>query len=88
MHVHLFISTLSNLALWCTFVPNKVDVNGSDEPSSQRLPSSDHHVDQTYAVKDGLHHLLPVLIGQVDVINLQQPIIHSENIKRVVDEAF
>ena len=82
------MSKLNNAALWCTFVSHKVDVNRSDEPSSQRLPSSYHHVDQPSAVKHSLHHLLPVLIGQVDVVDLQQPIIHPGNTKRVDDEAL
>lgn len=64
-------------------------MNGSDEPSTQRLPSSYHHVDQSPAIEYGLHHLLPVLVGQVDVVNLQQPVIHSGNTtKGTDDEAF
>lgn len=61
-------------------------MNRSDKPSSQRFSSSYHHVDQSSTIEDSLHHLLPVLIGQVDVINLQQPIIHSENTKKRMDD--
>lgn len=82
------MSRLNNVAPGCTFVSHKVDVDGSDEPSSQRLPSSYHHVDQPSAVKHSLHHLLPVLVCQVDVVDLQQPIIHPGKTKRVDDEAL
>lgn len=67
---------------------HEVNVNRSDEPSSQRFPSSHHHIDQPSSVQNGLYDLLPVLICQVDVINLQQPIVHSGNAKEVNDEAF
>ena len=60
----------------CTFVPHEVDVDGGDRPPAQRLPPSYHHVEQAPAVKHRLHRLLPVLIGQVHVVNLQQPIVH------------
>lgn len=55
----------------------EIDVNWSDEPSTQGLPPSYHHVDQSPAVKHSLHNLLPVLVGEVYVVNLQQPIVHS-----------
>lgn len=63
-------------------------MNRSDKPSSQRFPSSYHHIDQSSSVQNGLYDLLPVLICQVNVINLQQPIVHSGNAKEVNDEAF
>lgn len=63
-------------------------MNRSDEPSSQRFPSSYHHIDQSSSVQNGLYDLLPVLICQVDVINLQQPIVDSGNAKEANDEAF
>ena len=61
-------------------------MNGSDEPSSQRFPSSYHHVYQSSAIENSLHHLLPVLIRQVDVVNLQQPVVHPGNPKMMDDE--
>lgn len=63
-------------------------MNRSDEPSSQRFPSPYHHIDQSSAVQNGLYDLLPVLICQVDVINLQQPIVHPGNAKEANDEAL
>lgn len=62
-----------------TFVSDQADVDWRQQPSSQRLPPPHHHVDGASSVQDGLHHLLPVLIGQVHVVNLQQPIVHSVN---------
>lgn len=63
-------------------------MNRSDEPSSQRFPSSYHHIDEPSSIQNCLNHLLPVLICQVDVVNLQQPIVHSGNAKEENDEAF
>lgn len=67
---------------------HEVDVHRSDKPSSQRFPSSYHHVDQPATIKDSLHHLLSVLICQVDVINLQQPVVHSGSTKKMNDWTF
>ena len=63
-------------------------MNRSDEPSSQRFPSSYHHIDQSPSVQNSLNHLLPVLICHVNVINLQQPIVHPGNTEEVNDDAF
>lgn len=63
-------------------------MNRSDEPSPQRFPSPHHHIDQSSSVQNSLNHLLPVLICHVNVINLQQPIVHSGNTEEVNDETL
>lgn len=67
---------------------HEVDMNRSDQPSSQRFSSSYYHIDQSSSVQNSLNHLLPVLICHVNVINLQQPIVHSGNTGEVTDETF
>lgn len=63
-------------------------MNRSDEPSPQRFPSSYYHIDQSSSVQNSLNHLLPVLICHINVINLQQPIVHSGNMEEVNNERF
>lgn len=59
-----------------TLVSHEVDVDGSDEPPSQGLAPAHHHVDEPAAAQHRLHHLLPVLVAQVHVVDLQQPVVH------------
>lgn len=72
--------------LCCAFVSNEVDMNRSDESSSQRFPSSYHHIDQSSSGQNSLNHLLSVLICHVNVINLQQPIVHPGNTEEEVND--
>lgn len=59
-----------------TLVSHQVDVDGSDESPTQGLAPAHHHVDEPAAAQHRLHHLLPVLVGQVHVVDLQQPVVH------------
>lgn len=61
-------------------MPHKVDLDGRDDASSQRLPPANHHVDHALAAQHGFDHLLPVLVGQVHVVYLQQPVVHPAGV--------
>lgn len=59
-----------------TLVSHEVDVDGSDESPPEGLAPAHHHVDEAAAAQHCLHHLLPVLVRQVHVVDLQQPVVH------------
>lgn len=60
-----------------TFEPCQCKMNRGDHPSSKRLPPADHHVDDPASTEHRLYDLLPVLIGQIHIVYLQQPIVDS-----------
>lgn len=59
-----------------TFVSHEIDVDGGDQPSAQGLPPPHHHIDDPAAVEHGFDDLLPVFVGQVHVVDLEQPVVH------------
>lgn len=54
----------------------QIYLNWSNDAPSERLPSSNHHVDDPLPTHHSFYDLLFVLIGQVNIINFQQPVIH------------
>lgn len=62
---------------------SQVQLDGRDDASSQRLPPAYHHVDHSLAAQHRFDHLLPVLVGQVHVIDFQQPVIHPAHVEPI-----
>lgn len=63
----------------------EVNLDWRGDSSPERLPPSDHHVEYALAAQHGFDGLLPVLAGQVNVVDLQQPVVHPVRKTYVLD---
>lgn len=70
------------MAAFQTFPSHQADLDRRDDPAPQRLLPAHHHVDHALAAQHRFDHLLPALIGQVHVVDFQQPIVHPEENER------